>query len=278
MKKMSFAKIFKASTYQFSNAFDVFNASLFKVFIYFLMLNLLMLLPITLQVASLDDFDYERFGMNFTTSEIPDWIPEELPTSCNIRNNYLDCGMDHIFEYKLVDKDTTYTIYFNVPSDVTYNENNIIVFYHHGIEVHIRNSVVRLTYVGFNGTDFADLSDMEKEQAAGILFENFYQSVKPILILPIILFGVGALFIANFTLVVLLAGITMLFSFNQSDFPKYKNMIKLLMIASTIPALINVILGFLGLSAFTSLTYNFVTPIIAFFMYKASRIKIEIDL
>jgi maltodextrin utilization protein YvdJ len=275
--KITFAKIFKASTYSFKDAFDVFNASLFKVFVYFVFLNLLMLLPVTLQVANLDDFDYARFGMNFTTTEIPEWIPEGIPTSCVVENGYLDCGMDHIFEYELVDRDMTYNVYFNVPSDVTYNEDNTIVFYHHGINLNVKGNVLRLTYIGLEGVDFEDFEGMSQEEAADILFEGFYQSVKPVLILPIILMGVGVLFTANFFLVVMLATISMLFSFNQSEFPKYKNIIKLMMIASTIPAIVNLVLGFMGLSAFTSLTYNFVTPILAFFMYRASRRKLMIN-
>ena len=274
--KITFTKIFQASTYQFKNAFDVFEASFLKVFVYFVFLNLLMLLPVTLSVTEINEFDYERFGMTFTTSTIPDWIPSGIPTSCVIENGYLDCGMDHIFEYELVDKDKTYTVYFNVPSDVTYDETNIIIFYHHRIDVHIRDSVVRLTYIGFNGTDFADFDGMDQTVAADILFQDFFQSVKPIIILPIILMGVGVLFIANLFLVVMISALSMLFKFNQSDYPSYKNMLKLFMIASTIPALINVILGFLGLSAFTSITYNFITPVLAYFMYKASRIENEI--
>lgn len=275
--KITFVKIFKASTYSFKDAFDVFNASFIKVFVYFVFLNLLMLLPVTLQVADMNDFDYQRWGMNFTTTEIPDWLPDGIPTSCEIQNGYLDCGMEHIFEYELVDRDKTYTVYFNVPSDVVYDENNTIVFYHHGIDVRIRDSVVRLTYSGFEGTDFEELHALPKEESAAILFESFYQSVKPIIILPIILMGIGALFMANLFLVVMISALSMLFAFNQSDYPKYKNMLKLFMMASTIPALINVILGFLGLSAFTSITYNFITPILAFFMYRASRVKMEID-
>ena len=275
--KITFVKIFKASTYRFSEAFDVFNAKFIKVFVYFVFLNLMMLLPITLQVTNLDDFDYERFGMNFTTTEIPEWIPSGIPTSCVIENGYLDCGMDHIFEYELVDRDKTYTVYFNVPSDVTYDEDNIIVFYHHGINVNIRGNVLRLTYIGFNGTDFEDFESMTQAESADILFKNFYQSFRPVIVLPIILMGIGVLFIANLFLVVVLSSLSMLFSFNQSQFPKYVNILKLMMMASTIPALINVLLGFAGLSAFTSLTYNFITPIIAFFMYRASRRKLEIN-
>ena len=274
--KITFTKIFKASTYSFQDAFDVFNASLLKVFVYFVFLNLMMLLPISIGVVSLNDFDYERFGMNFATTEIPEWLPGEIPTSCEIYNGSLDCGIDHIFEYDLVGTRRTTKVYFNVPNDQFIDENNTVVFYHDAIYVTLNNSVVRLSYIGFEGTDFAELHEMEQADAAAIIFENFYQSVKPVIILPIILMAIGALFIANLVLIVLVSLLSMLFSFGQSNFPKYQNMLKLFMMGSTIPALINIILGFLGLSAFTSLTYNFITPIIVLLMYRASRRKLQI--
>mgnify|MGYP000875620495 CR=1 FL=1 len=129
----------------------------------------------------------------------------------------------------------------------------------------------------FDG-NLADFDGMDQTVAADILFQDFFQSVKPIIILPIILMGVGVLFIANLFLVVMISALSMLFKFNQSNFPSYKNLIKLFMLASTIPAILNVFLGFLGLSAFTSLSYNFITPVIAFLMYRASRTKELIEL
>jgi len=119
---------------------------------------------------------------------------------------------------------------------------------------------------------------MNQEEAATILFEQFFQSLKPVIVLPLMIIAIGALFLMNVILIVLLAAISMLFKFNQSNFPSYKNLIKLFMLASTIPAILNVSLGFLGLSAFTSLSYNFITPVIAFLMYRASRTKELIEL
>jgi maltodextrin utilization protein YvdJ len=273
MKKVRFTDIFAAGLYRFSNAFDVFQASFIKVFIYFVILNLMMLLPVSLQIMNLKDFDYQRFGMNFTTTEIPDWIPNEIPTSCHVNFNELDCGIDDIFEWELINNGNVYTVYFNVPNDQTIEEDNTIVFYKNWIDMKVRDSVIRLTYSGFNGMNFEELQSMNQEEAASLIFENFFQTVKPVIVLPLMIFGVGALFLMNLILILLLALLSMLFKFNQSDFPCYKNMIKLFMIASTIPAIISVILGFLGLSAFTSLTYNFITPVIALFMYRASQRK-----
>ena len=278
MKRVPFAYMVRAGIYRFRDAFDVFNASFFKVFLYFVVLNLMMLLPLSITIMNMENFNYERFGMNFTSTEIPDWIPNQLPTSCHINFDELDCGTDTVYEFDLINRETEYTVLLNVPNDQEVVSDNTIVFYNNWIDMRVRGNVIRLTYSGFNGTNFENYHAMNQEEVATILFEQFFQSLKPVIVLPLMIIAIGALFLRNVILIVLLAAISMLFKFNQSNFPSYKNLIKLFMLASTIPAILNVFLGFLGLSAFTSLSYNFITPVIAFLMYRASRTKELIEL
>lgn len=277
MNKKSYTHMFRAGLYKFGDAFDVFEVSYLKVFLYFVIINLMMLLPLSISIMGMEDFDYARYGVNFTTTEIPDWIPSELPTSCEINFDRLNCGVDYIYEWELTNRERTFNVFFNVPDDQVYTEDDTIIFRTTYIEVRMNGGVLRLTYSGFNGTVFENYEDMTPEQASADLGEKFFQSLKRVVVLPLMLLAVGALFIMNLILVLSISGLSMLFRFNQSEFPCYKNMIKLFMIASTIPAILSLILGFAGMSAFTSLTYNFITPIIAWLMYRSSRIKREIN-
>ena len=191
----------------------------------------------------------------------------------------LQCATDDVYEYDIVNRDTTYHVYFNVENGVEINDENTIIFYKSGFNMNFEDGIVlRLTYSGFGYTDFNEINQMTPEEASDILFESLFQSLKPVIILPIILFFVGTLTLMNIILIFSIATLSMLFSFNQSDFPRYQDMIKLMIFASTIPSLINLVLGFFGLSAFTSISYNIITPIIAYFMYKASRLTIESEL
>jgi hypothetical protein len=54
-------------------------------------------------------------------------------------------------------------------------------------------------------------------------------------------------------------------------------MLKLFIIASTIPAIINLFIGFFGLSAFSSIVYNFLTPLLVFILYRRHVNKIAIE-
>ncbi len=273
--KITFSNMFSWSLIKYSKVFDLFDASLIKVIMYFVLLNLMMFLPITTQVVNLENPNYTRYGMTFT-EDLPDWLPSGLPTHCKIDNNELLCATNDVFEYDIVNRDTVYHIYFNVADDVVIADSNTIIFYKSGFNMNFRDSIVlRLTYSGFGYVDFNEINQMSPKDAGDILFEGVFQSLKPVIILPIILFFVSTLMLMNMILIFSLATLSMLFKFNQSQFPRYQDMIKLMIFASTIPSLINLGLGFFGLSAFTSISYNIITPIIAYFMYKASRLEIE---
>jgi len=273
--KITFSNMFSWSLIKYSKVFDLFEANLFKVILYFILLNVMMFLPITMQIVNLEHPDYERYGMTFA-SDLPSWLPSGLPTHCKIDNYELLCATNDVYEYDIVNRETTYHIYFNVADDVEINESNTIIFYKSGFNMNLRDSIVlRLTYSGFGYTDFNEINQMSPEDASDILFEGIFQSLKPAIILPVILFFVGTLTLMNMILIFSIATLSMLFKFNQSEFPRYQDMIKLMIFASTIPSLINLGLGFFGLSAFTSISYNIITPIIAYFMYKASRLEIE---
>lgn len=276
--KITFSNMFAWSLIKHRKVFDLFDAKLYKVILYFIILNLMMFLPVTLQVVNLENLNYARYGFTFV-EDLPDWLPSGLPTHCIIDNQELQCASDEVYEYDLVNRDTIYHIYFNVEDGVEIDEDNTIIFYKTGFHMNFHDGIVlRLTYSGFEFTDFAEINQMSPEDASDILLESIFQSLKPAITLPIMLFFVGALTLMNIILIFGLATLTMLFSFNQSNFPRYQDMIKLMIFASTVPSIMNLALGFFGLSAFTSITYNIITPIIAYFMYKASRLEIEANL
>lgn len=273
--KITFSNMFSWSLIKYNKVFDLFDASLFKVIMYFILLNLMMLLPVTMQIVQLENIDYSRYGITMV-DDLPSWLPSGLPTHCRIDDNELLCATDDVYEYDIVNRDTTYHIYFNVADGVEITEENTIIFYKSGFNMNFRDSIVlRLTYSGFDYIDFGEMNQMEPEVASEILFDSIFQSLKPAIMLPIILFFVGTLTLMNIILIFSIATLSMLFKFNQSEFPRYQDMMKLMIFASTIPSIINLILGFFGLSAFTSISYNIITPIIAYFMYKASRMEIE---
>lgn len=265
--------IFTLGIYRFQHAFDVFDISLVKMLGYFMILNMLLFLPLTINIISLDEIDYGFFGMDFH-EEVPMFINEGLPEDCFIVNNILDCGQDTIYYYQVQNNDTMWNIYINVPDNLEdiYNEDHSIVFFRNGFMMYFDNgNRFVLDYDYFNQTSFEELNNLEDQEAYDYLIDKLFLTLKDVFLLPIILFIIFALTITNFILLFSISLISMLFKFNQSNYPSFKNIFKLMILASTIPTMINIVLGFSGLIAFTTIVYNILTPIIAFFMYRASR-------
>lgn len=274
MKK--FAYLFQLGTYKFKHAFDAFEVSMWKLIGYFVFLNLLMFLPVSMNIVTMDHFNYSFWGMDFH-EEVPSFIENDLPDNCYIQNNQLQCGTSQVYTFTVNNKDTVWTVYLNERTSTVHDESKSLVFYYDFIKITFDdNTSFLLDYDHFNNTDFSDLNQLEPELRYSTLINNLFLSIKDVFTLPAILMITAALMAMNIILLVTLAAISMLFKFNQSNFPCYKHMLKLFIIASTIPSLINVGLGFRGLNPFTTIVYNIVTPIIAFFMYRASRQHLQI--
>lgn len=275
--RITYSNMFYWSIFNFKRVFDLFDASLLKAYSYFVLLNLIAFIPITYQLMTIETIDYARFGMDFTEN-LPEWLPSELPSGCEFIDHELLCLTDDVFEYDVMNNETNYHIMLNVADGTNITSENTIIFYKTGFKMNFTNSnMLRLTYRGFDNVDFADLQNMEQQEAADILIDGMFNSIKPTLVLPLIIFFVGSFIVMNFILIATIAALSMMFSFNQNDFPCYKNMLKLMIFASTIPSVANLVLGFYGLSAFTAIAYNIATPIIAYFMYKHSRVFREIN-
>lgn len=273
---VSFATIFKTALTKYQDVFDLFSASFIKVLVYFIVLNLMIVLPITMQLVNMEQPNYSRWGFTFHET-VPEWLPNELPTHCVIVDQSLQCASTMVYEYDITNRDTTYRIYLNATDDTVISTDNAFVFKDTTFDAYINGYEFTFYYRGFDYLDFEELHNESPENAADILYESLFQSIKPTLILPALIFFVGVLTLTNLILLLSLSGLAMLFGFNNSHFPSYPNMVKLMIFASTIPSFINLGLGFFGLSAFTSITYNLITPLIAYLMYRKSQLKYELN-
>lgn len=275
--KLKFKDIFIYSVSKFHNVFDLFELKFYKFILYFLILNLLMMFPLSIAIINMEEVDYSRYGMDFAEN-IPDWLPSGLPANCEIINYELQCATDTVFEYDYINNGNNYHIYFNVSEYPTFTTPNTLVFRESTFELIFSNgTMMEFTYGGFEYLDFGDLHDMSQEEASDLLFDSIFLSIKPEIILPLMAYTIGILLLTNFLLIIALATLSMMFKFTQSDFIKYKDMIKLMIIASTFPSFVNLGLNSFGMSAFTSISYNYITPIIAFFIYSynINRIRHE---
>ena len=274
--KIRFHHLFTWPLYKQAQVFKLFKFGLGKVIGYFLLLNLVMMLPITIGILRMETINYAQFGFDIE-EDAPAWLPGALPP-CQVNDYTLDCPTEETEVFYFAFNDALYEIHFNVPDAVAIAEENTLVFKQSEIVVNFAGGIqLNLDYRGFEGLDFAEVSAMEQPEGAKVMLDALFQSVHPHLIMPLMIITVGGMIAMNFILLVIFAGISMLFKFLHSAVPSYKNTLKLFIIASTIPAIINLLLGLFGFSPFTSIVFNFLTPFVAFLIYRKNVARLELE-
>ncbi|MFU8786838.1 MAG: DUF1189 family protein [Candidatus Izemoplasmataceae bacterium] len=279
-KKVRFFDLFSYPIYKQDRVFDLFKIPFYQFVIYFLIINLFMLLPLSISVIYMRDIDYGRFGMDFHEN-IPAWLPDDLPNDCRILNQELYCETNEVFEYEITNRDQTYKVYLNVSdnvSDAYLNEElgtYAIILQESRIVINLdEGQRFVLTYSGFEPIDFAEIKQLDQEEAAYLFFDGLYRSLQPFMILPLLLYSVGGMILLNALYIVIIAGAAMIFKLSVTPFLTYKNMLKLFILAATVPAIVNFSLGVFGLSPFTSIVFNFLTPVIALVFYRKNDVRL----
>ena len=253
--------------------FALFSMPLWKVIAYFFILNMVMLFPLSLDVITLDNVSMETLGFNIE-EDTPPWLPGDLP-NCRVESLTLVCEDDTPEIYYMTFNETTYEVHINVDDGIQFDEANLLVFKTSSIEVNLATVSLTLDYRGFEGLDFSTIRTMEKAQGAAIMLDAFFESLRPVIVLPLLIIAVGGIILMNALLIMIFSGLTMMFRYLYTDVPTYGNTLKLFIIASTIPAAVNFLLGWFGLSPFTAIVYNFATPIVALVIYKKNAKRID---
>jgi hypothetical protein len=268
-------KILKAGLTLSDQSFQLFQGKLVTFLVYFFILNLVMFIPLTFSIYELDSSVQTLFGININ-EQLPDDLATLIPSSCEIVNQQLQCeeAVETSFQIQL---NRPFTVIINAQSDAYDDAFDHLVFKESTASLRLNNAQLDLDYRGFSYLPFSDLESLSKEEVYTLFFDGFYGSVRPYFALPMILILVGGYIALNMVLLFGLSGFAMLFKLTISDLPDYKNMLKLFIIGSTIPAMVNLFIGFFGLSAFSSIVYNFMTPLMVFILYRrhVNRIAIE---
>ena len=253
--------IFKKGLLLKASSFKLFDWSL-KTFVgYFIILNLVMFIPLSYGIYQLDDSIQSLLGVQVSNTT----ALKDLDHSCEIVNQTLICETNPLDDIVIKINEAPFVISFFEPLEENSNGISLDVT---TAELTILNNRLYLDYRGFGYTPFSDFENVPTDTIYERLFEGLYPSIRPYIALPLIFVFVGGYMITNIILLFTLSALTMLFKLTISDFPNFKNTLKLFIIASTIPAVINFGIGFFGLSAFSSLVYNFLTPLFVYILYR----------
>lgn len=270
---------FFVDSLQIKKIYELRQKKLSVAILYFCLLVLIISFPLNLQIIRSSGWDLYNFtaGMRET---YPDWLPDELPEDIEISAN----GMSYI--------DTENSVFLTTNLD---NQDLYIVFSPLVDYIPSDRTLVfepdQISYYGENGeymfsTDYSNTQgiisfynlklDTQSEavnQFAGMIEDAFggFAQFKSII------YNTGINIVLNVIMVTVVSFLFLFIRIRYQKVTNYVENIKIVIAAMTIPALIGMFFGLIGvmeLSAFSVVIFQFATPIIAYFaIYKGSNIK-----
>jgi len=261
----------KALTFS-PDSFSLLKGRLRTFLLYFFLLNLIMFIPLTYSIFQLDSSIQTLLGIRLTDAEGLSGLPE----NCEIVNEELICESEAVYQASFSVNDQVIEVFINAP-DTQEAAANQLLMRRQTAELVINDATLTMDYRGFDYTPFQDLNASAPEDVYTVMFNGFYPSLRPFFALPLTLIFVGGYILTNVILLFTLAGFAMLFKLTIYDLPKYVDMVKLFVLASTVPGIVNLIIGLFGLSAFSSLVYNFLTPFFVYVLYRRKDPEITVS-
>lgn len=270
---------FFIDSFRVKKIYDLKDTKPIKVIFYFLLLVLIISFPLNLQIIRSGGWDLYNFTAGIRQT-YPDWLPEDLPEDIEISASgmYYEDSDNTVFLTKNLDNQDLYIVFSPlsnyIPTDRTlvfetnrisyYNEDGIFMF---SADYNRVNSVVR----------FYDLKLMSQATAvdefASIIEGAFggYAQFKSII------YNTGINLVLNIILVFVVSVLFLMIRIKFEKVTNFSENIKIVIASMTIPALIGLIAGLIGimeLSSFTVVIFQFATPIIAYVaIYRGSKLK-----
>ncbi|MBN2876743.1 MAG: DUF1189 family protein [Bacilli bacterium] len=270
---------FFVDSFQVKKIYDLRETKGIKVFFYFLLLVLIISFPLNLQIIRSGGWDLYNFTSGIRES-YPDWLPYDLPEDIEISASgmYYEDTQNTVFMTTNIDGDDLYIVISPLadyePVDRT------LVFEKDGISYYDQDGVYMFAtdYSKVEGViRFYDLKLGTQSSAVDKFSSIIENSFGGYAQFKSIIYNVLINLVLNILLVVIVSFLFIFIRIKYQKVTTFWDNIKIVISSMTIPALLGMIVGILGvmeLSAFTVVIFQFATPIIAYVaIYRGSKLK-----
>lgn len=248
MKKL---KLMLKSAYSMDAIYELRKMPIILSLIFGILLSMMQMTPFAFSLLEDNTYRWDEKMWQLTNAEKAK-VVESLP-DYSIVDGQLTSSEYH--EIKVKDN---VVILFNGDADTVNNglvfSNDHLVFVENGRQYD-------LSYAPYEGTNFATV-DYDG------VFAPFAKGLKPLLIVPFVMGNYQTGILTFFIYTFVIAAISMLLKFGHTSFIKYKEVVNIVIYSSTIPSIIALIFGILITPAFTTIIFNFGTPVVAYVVYK----------
>ncbi len=295
--RLQFVRDFGTSVFKVPDIYKLKDNSFKRVIPYFFLITAMFVMPLIVSITNMDTFLFSSFGIDIV-EETERYTPsneelyelqlednfeviEYLPKGCRITGGQMVYKEFYDVTYsktQVVNNEfetETVRLIFNAPDDFKLENNTdyTISFGEYHYELYLKGFKFTLYYNSSFNMDFSDFSNINYTDAScikeilnfalvGLVRTNAW-------IINTVLFLIFAA--VNFIFVLFIAFCARFLRYRDSNFPEFKEIIKMLIYCSTIPCLIGLILGFFGAFAVSTVLYNFVLPFVAIIVYVKNK-------
>jgi len=236
--------------------FELRNTHVLVTLLVSIFLGILMFTPFTFMFFELSTYrmDVTNWQISGAEQEI---IMAGLPVDCYFDEGRFNCAED---------------FFINVRQDLSisfgYKEEfptNGMVFQETSLIFLTNDTAYDLSYNSFNGTSFADFVTTDGYE---LLFNRVANGLRNELLLTFVLGSYQTGIITFIVFVLGVSALSMLLKFSHLNFINFKQMVNIVVFSSFQMVILVMLVGFIFTPGFTTLIFNFGTPLRAYVVYK----------
>jgi|GEM_PF-1275069 len=252
-----YLKLIARSVFSLEAIYQLRKAPLALTILMSLILGILHLTPHTFAFIGLDPYIRNIEQLWQITPEVQETLVQKLPSDCAIDELQLTC-------YDVLTVEVNANLFILVNHDDTQLENGLILMADHFVFVAYGNREM-FSYHHLEGLNFYDLQN--HVLGYNVLINRMAHDLRTVWILPFVFGSYLTGIVSYFGYIIVVSILSMLLKFGHTFFLKYKEVLNILVFSSVPIVLVVIVVGFV-MPAFTTLIFNFATPIVGWFVYK----------
>lgn len=249
---MNKLKMMLQTTYSIDAIFALKKTPILISLLFLIVLGCMQMTPFAFLFISDDPYRWDQRIWELSETDQEKFV-SNLPKECRVEDYKLTCS-----DLTEINLSNDVKVVFNgdaneLTNGVVFNQDRLVF-----VE---QNRKYEVGYSYFEGLNFDDASYED-------VFARVAKSIKPLFIVSFVLGTYESGILSSFIFVLVVSALSMLLKFGHTSFLSYKEVLNIVIYSATFPCVMALVIGILFNPAFTTLIFNFGTPLVAYFVYR----------
>lgn len=258
---MNKLKLMLQTTYSIDAIFALKKTPILISLLFLIVLGCMQMTPFAFIFISDDPYRWDQRIWELSETDQEKFV-SDLPEGCRVEDYRLTCS-----DFTEIKLSNDVKVLFNgdaneISNGVVFNEDRLVF-----VE---QNRKYEVGYSYFEGLNFDDASYED-------VFARVAKSIKPLFVVSFVLGAYQSGILSSFIFVLVVSALSMLLKFGHTTFLSYKEVLNIVIYSATFPCVMALVIGILFNPGFTTLIFNFGTPLVAYFVYRRRVIPYLIE-